>query len=135
MSYMSRDDVIAFIRSNLKRRSGKNWSVTGGRGTAYGWIKIDAPPAKRNWTKVESGKMQPDPHSHMPQYIDIPLPPDSKYIGHMSPDDRKELAKLLCLEDVHFQGVSIPASGKYYQEYMDRASGKAPSVYGEQYWD
>jgi len=42
-----RNAVIQTIHDNLKRRSaeqgiGIRWSVTGGRGTAYGWIKITA---------------------------------------------------------------------------------------------
>lgn len=41
-----RDAVIARIRAALKDRSGKTWSVKGGRGTAYGWIDVSAPPAR-----------------------------------------------------------------------------------------
>lgn len=37
-----RNATIAAIRSSLKQRSGKAWSVTGGRGTAWGWITIRA---------------------------------------------------------------------------------------------
>lgn len=44
---MARDEAIARIRKALKARSGKQWSVTGGRGTAYGWITIDVPPARK----------------------------------------------------------------------------------------
>ena len=40
---MDRNVVTKLIKSELKRRSGKTWSVTGGRGTAYGWITITAP--------------------------------------------------------------------------------------------
>ncbi len=36
---MDRDEAIKRIRAALKRRSGKLWSVTGGRGTSWGWIK------------------------------------------------------------------------------------------------
>jgi len=43
---MERDETIARIRAALKRRSGKSWSVRGGRGTAWGWIDIDVPPAR-----------------------------------------------------------------------------------------
>lgn len=39
-----RDETIKLIKTALKRRSGKPWSVTGGRGTAWGWITIDAQP-------------------------------------------------------------------------------------------
>lgn len=44
---LGRDAAIAFIRSHLRARSGKAWSVSGGRGTAWGWITITAPPRRR----------------------------------------------------------------------------------------
>lgn len=37
-------DVAKRIRTALKKRSGKAWSVTGSRGTATGWITITANP-------------------------------------------------------------------------------------------
>jgi hypothetical protein len=43
----SRDEAISLIRAGLKARSGKPWSVKGGRGTAWGWISVDAPPARQ----------------------------------------------------------------------------------------
>lgn len=47
---ITRDSAISTIRAALRRRSGKAWSVTGGRGTAWGWITIEAPPARRTWS-------------------------------------------------------------------------------------
>ena len=44
---LSRKAVIARIKAALRARSGKAWSVTGGSGTAYGWITLDVPPAQR----------------------------------------------------------------------------------------
>lgn len=38
--------VVKIIRKALRLRSGKAWSVTRGSGTAYGWIRISAPPAR-----------------------------------------------------------------------------------------
>lgn len=102
---MDRNQVISEIRTALRRRSGRAWSVTGGRGTAYGWITISAPPARR----VQS--------------------------DYMSERDRRELGELLALGFVHQQGVSVPASSDYYQEHIDRANGRAPSVTGRPYWD
>lgn len=43
---MDRDEAIKRIRAGLKRRSGKVWSVKGGRGTGWGWIKIASPPRR-----------------------------------------------------------------------------------------
>lgn len=122
---MDRDETIKLIRTALKRRSGKTWSVTGGRGTAWGWLEIDAPPSKR----TEKSRPKADNPSEY-EYYDSGTPG-----GHMTKTCRDELAKLLGLETVHIQGVSIPASNQYYQEYIDRAEGRTPSIIGRQYWD
>ena len=53
----------------------------------------------------------------------------------MGPADRFELAKLLGLDVVWSQGVSIAAGNDYYREYIDRAEGREPSVIGKPYWD
>lgn len=103
-----RDTAIKRIRKALKDRSGKSWSVTGGRGTAWGWIRISSPPKRR----------------------------EREY--YMSEDDQKELAELLGFEyrpGVNHQGISIAASGDYRREYVARAEGREPTVYGTQYWD
>ncbi|MFA6111627.1 MAG: hypothetical protein WDA75_22940 [Candidatus Latescibacterota bacterium] len=59
----------------------------------------------------------------------------SCFTGYMQPADRAELKKLLGLDTIHQQGVSIPASHAYYREYLDRSAGRKPSVIGTQYWD
>jgi len=105
-----RDETIHEIKTALERRSGKKWSVTGGRGTAWGWITIDAPPKRRTGTYKGEGTCITAP-------------------------DRVELAMLLGLETIHFQGESIPASYDYYDEYTARARGETPTVEGEPYWD
>ncbi len=99
-----RDEAIKEIRAALKRRSGKAWSVTGGRGTAWGWITIQSPPVRRN------------------------------EFGGMSDADIAELSELLG-KHVHHQGESIPSQGDYYQEAIDRANGRKPTVIGSPYWD
>jgi len=42
LAQLDRNAIISHIKQALKQRSGKAWSVTGGRGTAYGWITIRA---------------------------------------------------------------------------------------------
>ena len=41
-AYIDRNEAIRRIRTGLRARSGRNWSVRGGRGTAWGWIHIRA---------------------------------------------------------------------------------------------
>jgi len=41
-----RNKAITALRAGLRRRSTKTWSVRGGRGTAWGWITVTAPPSR-----------------------------------------------------------------------------------------
>lgn len=101
-----RNEAIKAIRAALRARSGKTWSVTGGRGTSWGWITITSPPAR------------------------------STGYGSMTDADAQELGDLLGLgRPAHHQGVSVAASGAYRQEYVDRAEGRTPTVTGSPYWD
>jgi len=113
----SRDEAIQRIKTALKRRSGKNWSVTGGRGTAWGWIRIDAAPKDRRY---EADGVTLADHA----------------FGYPSLAQRQELGTLLGFDrPSHCQGESIPSSSAYYTEYIDRAEGRTPSVTGTPYWD
>ncbi len=117
---LSRNAVIARIRAALRTRSGKRWSVSGGRGTAYGWITIDVPPARRRW---QSDGVTPT-HS------------GGHACGHGSRAEREELGRLLGLTGpVHPQGHSVPSGRDFYREYLDRAEGRTPSVLGTRSWD
>ena len=114
----TRADVIAIIRSNLRIRSGKSWSVTGGRGTAWGWLSIDSPRARRNFNNEGDASTV------------------SGDTGYSSRSDRMELAQLLGFTGpVHCQGVSIPGDRSYWQEYVDRSAGIQPRIIGRPYWD
>ena len=75
----SREAVIARIRTALQRRSGKQWSVGGGAGTAYGYIQIDVPPARRRFNEAGTG-------------------PAEEGTGYSSTEERTELARLLGLK-------------------------------------
>ena len=126
----SRDETIKAIKAALQRRSGKPWSVTGGRGTAWGWIRIDAPPSRRTWHSYLPEGMPDRPESY--QERDEP----TRLYGTMSPAERQELVSLLGLEPgIMRQGVGVPSGGDYYREYIDRAEGRKPAVIGVQYWD
>lgn len=101
-----RDDAIQIIKQELKRRSGKAWSVTGGRGTDWGWITITAPPKRR------------------------------EQFGYMSDEDCAELGELLGLgRPAGRQGEMVAASCDYRTEYVDRARGLAPATIAQPYWD
>lgn len=44
---VTRKEAIARIRTALRARSGRSWSVTGSTGTAYGWITVSSLPRQR----------------------------------------------------------------------------------------
>lgn len=124
-----RDFAVKVIRDNLKKRSGKSWSVTVGRGTAWGWLHVDAPNARRTWRWRLKPGMPDQPENY--QEFDSGQPG-----GHSGPAERAELATLLGLERLDsYQGVSIPGGSDYYDEYMDRAQGRVPERVGKPYWD
>ncbi len=127
---MERNDTIKRIKTALQRRSGKQWSVTGGKGTAWGWLEIDAPPARRTWShRLKTGAVTDRPEDYEEFNTGEP--------GHnMGPEDRAELGKLLGLDHpAHDQGVSVGASNDYWQEYIDRAEGRQPAKIAQPYWD
>lgn len=124
-----RDAAIRRIKTALEKRSGKKWSVTGGTGTAWGWIEIDAPPRRRTMhCRLKATATGTAPEDY--ESVDTGEPN-----GTMTPADREELKNLLCLELVHAQGVSIPSSGHYREEFVDRAEGRTPTKIGTPYWD
>lgn len=113
---MERDEAIKTIRAELKRRSGKTWSVTGGSGTAWGWIRINVPPARERFSWDGLDEVGPG--------------------NYPSLADRVLLGLLLGLDSklAHPQGESVPASYEYRREYVARAKGEtAPRA--TPYWD
>ena len=125
---LDRASVIRRISSALKARSGKSWSVTGGKGTAYGWLNIDAMPKFRTWSH-----RLPEGAADRPEnYVEVN---DGAKYGHTGPELRAELAQLLGLSCVYLDGVQVPSSNAHYREFIDRAEGRTPSVIAQRYWD
>lgn len=126
---IDRDDAIKAIKDALRRRSGRAWSVTGGKGTAWGWITIDAPPKRRTARFVDNGRK--DDRGYTAWDLEDTAQPG----GYITPADQAELCELLGLERMHHQGISIPADTNYRIEYVNRAEGRNPAAYGTPYWD
>jgi hypothetical protein len=135
-SSMSRNDVIKAIKSALKARTGKSWSVRGGRGTGYGWLTIDAPKALRRWTSEQAGTDASGMPVYAERYLtDAEVAAGKAEYAHMGPATRRKLAELLGLERVQTGGVSIPSGSDFYQCYLDRARTGTSTVTPERYWD
>ena len=121
MTYIDRDEAIKRIRTALKRKTGKTWSVTGDRGTAWGWIRVQAPPKRRIWHEAKG-----DPSD--PAWLNIPW---NERIREVPPTDEqrpwaytpmaecRELARAFRLPNlpygVHHQGLLIsPDEREWY---------------------
>jgi hypothetical protein len=104
---VQRDVAIARIKAALKRRSGRSWSVTGGTGTAWGWIRIKS------------------------------MPKACGRFGEMSAADITELATLLGVsENLVNGGFSVPASSDHRKQAIALATtGTTLGLKAEQYWD
>lgn len=125
-----RNGIIKEIKTALEKRSGKKWSVTGGKGTAYGWITVDAPPSRRTChSRLKAGALNDWPESW--EHVNM-----GESGGYITAEDAAELARLLGKETVHHQGESIPASHDHYREYLHRALYGNPGSFNAQpYWD
>lgn len=88
MAYINRADAIKSIKVGLKKLTGRSWNVSGNRGTAYGYINIDAPKARRNF----------DSYGKLLEQVDS--------YAYMGLEDRRALAQVFkCGDTVHFQGM------------------------------
>lgn len=106
MTHIDRNEAIARIKKALKARSGKSWSVTGGRGTAWGWIDINVPPARRR-----DGGMTEEARLELQELLGLPA-----------------------WRAVHFQSESV--SPEQREWYVLRAEGaRGRDVPGGADWD
>ena len=100
----SRNSVIRRIKDALKQR-GFSYSVTGGRGTAWGWIHIDLLPSVEKLLTPEKRRLA---------YREL-----NDVFGYNRGTD----------------SISVPASTAHYREYLERAQGLTPTKIAEAYWD
>lgn len=120
---LSREDAIKRIRNGLRARTGRSWSVTGGRGTSYSWLTIDAPPKRR--TCDADGAPAPETRTRSGQVAE----------RYMCAADREALARALAKDWIHPQGESVPPGAGCREEYIDRAEGRPPSRECQRDWD
>lgn len=148
LEHIDRATAIRLIKTSLQQRSGKQWSVTGHRGTAYGWITISAPPKRlgcarfhefnHHWDVNDAcdvcgqlrGSMAAPAMEECPAHVCGPR----CFGSYIVPEDRRELAELLGLDYVHCQGASFSSDGGW-QEYIARAAGRKPTEYQRLDWD
>ncbi len=70
------------LREALKRVTGRTWSVTLGKGTAYSWIGVTAPPARRGrfgYMTPEDQALLADATGESPHPQGFSIPPTRGY--------------------------------------------------------
>lgn len=124
-----RGDLIKAIKTSLRTRSGKTWSVTGGTGTAYGWIKITAPPVRRTaHSQLKAGATTTNPSDY--ETVDTGV-----IGGSMTQADQDHLSRLMGCK-VYRDGVSIPSQNDARRVYVCRALYGHPGHFTwEANWD
>ena len=70
--YISTDEAVKRIRTALKKRTGKTWSVKRGRGTGYCWLKVAAPPRRKVGHDENPAWACWDLDSNEPRYYERP---------------------------------------------------------------
>jgi len=131
---MDRSEAIKRIRAALKKKTGKTWSVTGGRGTAWCWLNVSAPPKRRVWHETIGDPMEPgflDKPWHE-RFIEVPATDDKRAYAYTSLAECRELAVAFGIPDrtyglpdriygVHHQGHSIrPEDWEYWIEQAEK---------------
>lgn len=121
-----RNDTTKTIKQALKNRSGKDWSVTGGRGTGWGWLRIEAPKARRVRHLPNPEYVNPWETPDTPAWFEEPAVGAEAEFGYMSREDCQELADLLGFDrPVHHQGHSI--SPDEWEFIVERALNDKPA--------
>ena len=120
MSHIQRNEATKRIKKALKNRTGLVWSVTGSTGTAWGWITIQAPKARRV-------AHDPNPAYDIDAFSDSELafiertPKLGETAYYTSREDAETLAKVMGLDQnvSGCQGISISPESRDF--YLNRA--------------
>lgn len=128
----SRDTFIKAVKKALQTRSGKTWSVTGGRGTAYGWVTISVPPKRLGCARFHDADRDricaacggSALYGVGSIFCEKHVCTDKCYTGYIQPEDRAELAALLGFSVIHAQGVNVASRIIAYREFLARAEGR-----------
>lgn len=124
---MSRSEVTKKIKQDLKQRTNRTWSVSGHRGTGWGWLTIEAPKARRVDHKTNPKFDQTKLSYEQTELPWIECEPEEGQEGYYtSQEDREILAEALGIgmNLSSHQGVSI--SPDSWDFYMDRAENGPP---------
>jgi hypothetical protein len=124
--YMTRNEATKRIRKALKEKTGRVWSVTGGRGTGYGWVRIQAAkkdrvahrqnPGYKGWMTISQCVME----TGKPPWIEFVS--DDKAENQYTSDADCELLTRIFQTPYkhHYQGLSIkPGATELYVQRVE----------------
>jgi hypothetical protein len=115
-----RDEAVRAIKTALRARSGRTWSVTVEQYADETWLVVSAPPSRRTGEFVFGGDY--DEHGgRLYQLCDSGVPHPS---NSMCAEDAEELAELLDVGEVHHRGHAVLACDESLVEVVARAEGR-----------
>ena len=103
--YLERKDAVRRLKAALKEVTGQTWSVHGGKGTAYGWITVEAPKSRR--VSVRANPRHTDEWETPDEPRHFEYQHDSGENYYTSEADCQTLAAAFGRERVGWQGLSI----------------------------
>jgi len=115
---LDRNEAIKRIRAALKEKTGKPWSVRGGRGTGWGWITVSSPPRRRVCHDENPDYDWRAYPSTSPCYLER-QPKEGEEGYYISDAEAQELANAFGMErPVHCQGLSISPDNRDWHVTM-----------------
>jgi hypothetical protein len=124
--YLERSEAVRRLKAALKKKTGKTWSVTGGRGTGWGWLRIQAPKVRRVAHGVNpryNGFDQIDVcirKTGKPPWIEF-VSDDAEENRYTSDEDSRTLTEIFKPgHSYHYQGLSVrPEDWELYLERVE----------------
>lgn len=104
--YIDTDESVKRIRAALKRKTGMAWSVRRGKGTAYCWLSVGAPPRRQVAHDRNPAWNCWDMDSNEPPYFERPKV-KGDLVTHTSNTDAQILADIFGKSAHHCQDMSI----------------------------
>ena len=125
---IERADAVKRLKKALKTITGKTWSVKGSRGTAWGWIDIQAPKSRRVGHTPDPAWKHWEADPDEPGYFENPdAPKDEKW--YTSKADGDTLADIFDKPGFYHQGMSVSPDGREW--HVLKAEEKVAAMTGD----
>lgn len=126
--HIERADAVKRLKKALRTITGKTWSVSGARGTAWGWIDIQAPKSRRVGHTPNPAWKHWEMDTQEPPFFENPdAPKDERWYTNLA--DEAVLRDIFDMTGFYIhQGMSVPPDSREW--YVLKAEEKAAAMTG-----